>query len=531
MFPNPENEILTGDPSLPMSVVPIKGREKSPSHDALSQFENEFGSSTHQSVNSVSHKLPNANAVLVGDIDPLDEESILKGFEEDSSTKSLPISHSPMDVLENIGGEEVHPSVIDSSHDHGVHPNDYTTGHVSQAEMENKLIDTLSRVEDKSTFHDEQEYLDYVKKKMAQARLAAKSRDIKSAERDYLKVLTKSLPDDLYQTILMELGRMYKDNDRPGQAAAIYEKFVADFPKHERSPIIHLNLARLYREMGAPNSAINSYYDVINAAVALPSDENPTKYRRFSLTAQFEIAETYLELSNEELDKKPEGESQTYLEKANRFLDRLLRLPLDHEKKSKVVYRAAYARYKSKDYAEVVTRLDGYAKEFPSSDLVPEAYYLESIAYKELEQPKKAVDKVIELLNANEKQQVNNPKAWAYWKKKTGNQLANTFYEDGNFFNALQIYQALYKVDQNVSWQASILYQIGLCFERLGMFPKALEAYQMLSEWSAWQGSEYETNQNLALIKDMATWRKDNLSWSRQADNYLNKITIPEVGE
>ena len=36
---------------------------------------------------------------------------------------------------------------------------------------------------------------------------------------------------------------------------------------------------------------------------------------------------------------------------------------------------------------------------------------------------------------------------WNFWKKKTGNYLANKFFEDNEFFNAYRIYSALRDVD------------------------------------------------------------------------------------
>lgn len=522
IVPSPEDDIL-GDGGSIMSVKPIRK-----SSDALASFEQNYAPQSGQSSNTIS-AVPSTSTVMVGDVAPSDEESILQFYELDEPTDSnLGHTGDPLDILDQIGGEDMSPNMNDPLHDHSFQ--DATMAHVTQKEMDDILITHISRVNN-GQFHDNQEYLDYVQAVINQARLAAKMRDIETAEKNYLRILTGALPKEIYQSVLMEMGRLYKDNDREGQAAAVYERFVQDFPQHERSPIVHLELARLYREMGAPNSAINSYYDVINAALALPSDVDPMKYRRFSLTAQFEIAGTFLELSNTDILKKPEGYNESYLEMANKYLDRLLRLPLDKKKLGKAVYRSAYAKYKMQDYPGVVKQLEGYSTKFSESDLIPESYYLQSIAYKELDKPKQALDSVIELLNYNQEQQVSNPKSWAFWKKRTGNQLANTFYEEGDYFKALQLYQALYKVDNDVTWQASTLYQIGLCFERLGMFPKASEAYQMLSDWSAWEGDDYETDENLALIRDMATWRKENLNWTRQADNYINKITIPEIGE
>ena len=56
---------------------------------------------------------------------------------------------------------------------------------------------------------------------------------------------------------------------------------------------------------------------------------------------------------------------------------------------------------------------------------------------------------------------------WNFWKKETGNYLANKFFEDNEYFNAYKFYNALRDVDRSPSWQIPILYQIALCEEKL----------------------------------------------------------------
>ena len=59
---------------------------------------------------------------------------------------------------------------------------------------------------------------------------------------------------------------------------------------------------------------------------------------------------------------------------------------------------------------------------------------------------------------------------WNFWKKKTGNYLANKFFENAEFFNAYRVYSVMRKIDPNPSWQVPVLYQIALVQEKLGNF-------------------------------------------------------------
>ncbi len=521
--------------STPQGLPGIQLKTISKIDDEFSKFESNYGGGNIQA-STPSTQTRQSSSYLVNEINPQDGEDILRDLEANgqdvldlsNSSDNLNIS----DLLEADSPQAAVPvaSPSEKSKKSDGDTPDPGKEFVSQSEMNEVLITNLSRGNE---YHilENSEYEDYVERAIADARLAAAQKDVQDAENSYLKVLTGALPNEKKRQILLEMGKLYRDNQRNGQAAAVYERFVNDYPQNERSPSIHLKLAELYRSFGANNSAINSYYDVINAALALPSDQDPMRYQQYSLKAQFGIAGTFLELSNTEILKKPEGYNETYLELADRYLDRLLRLPLDDKHRAIAVYRSAYAKYKKQSYPQVISLLKDYSVSFPESDLIPESYYLTAISHQELDQPKDALVSVIELLNFNQIKEISDPETWAYWKKKTGNQLANTFYVGGDFFNALELYKVLYKVDKDVTWQAGTLYQIGLCYERLGMFPKASEAYEILSEWSEWEGDEYETNENLALIRNMSNWRKDNLNWSRQADNYLNKITIPSLGD
>ncbi|MDE0820781.1 MAG: hypothetical protein OSA95_06650, partial [Opitutales bacterium] len=56
---------------------------------------------------------------------------------------------------------------------------------------------------------------------------------------------------------------------------------------------------------------------------------------------------------------------------------------------------------------------------------------------------------------------------WIRWQKKAGNQLANEHFEEGETLNAIEIYQKMIILDSTPKWQAPIVYQLGLCFERL----------------------------------------------------------------
>ena len=139
---------------------------------------------------------------------------------------------------------------------------------------------------------------------------------------------------------------------------------------------------------------------------------------------------------------------------------------------------------------------------------------------------------------------------WIRWQKKAGNQLANEHFEEGETLKAIEIYQKMIILDSTPKWQAPIVYQLGLCFERLGgatYNPKAIQAYEILTNpdknpktWKTWTESVEKSlvqsgvsvDENLAdvlqnqqqFIYRMAQWRLKNLRWNLTAANEIKRL-------
>jgi tetratricopeptide (TPR) repeat protein len=124
----------------------------------------------------------------------------------------------------------------------------------------------------------------------------------------------------------------------------------------------------------------------------------------------------------------------------------------------------------------------------------------------------------------------NDEDAWAYWQKKTGNQLANGFYQEGDFRSALTIYQALAKLGDDPDWQWPVIYQVGLCFERLLLPDRAAEAYRYILDQSTKAKAAGQTpGQDLTELTHMADWRSQHLAWQQGAQTQLNDLLGPRM--
>ena len=351
-------------------------------------------------------------------------------------------------------------------------------------------------------------------------------------------------------------------------------------------PETHIRAGKIYRELGADRMALNKFYDAINATLTLPynvafTDAEKRKGKSFeqrkdaeSNQAMFEIAETFL--ASEDYDN------------AIKFYDRLNRLEqLNESDRSVVAYKRGLAHFRRAtdtlrkedrekrlnpdsnilsnqsyektpraDFARVKEILRGYGTLYPTSPYVPETHYLLALAFEQLNQSEESIGQLLSLL----KEATFNPKAimaeedvknlrdrdlnriskmktiWNFWKKKTGNYLANKFFETGEFFNAYRIYSALLPVDETPTWRVPLLYQVALCEEKLGNFVQATETYISIEDlFDNNEGARTELAQSkyLKFVYGMSKWRREQLEDTREIRQAVNRYGIysPPSGE
>jgi tetratricopeptide (TPR) repeat protein len=328
-------------------------------------------------------------------------------------------------------------------------------------------------------------------------------------EPELIKFVDMDIGSDYRRTVLLTLGEIYERDGSPSRLIALYEKFGQEFPRDGELPKIFLKLGRMYREAGAHNTALAKFYNVLNVALNVPVDEIK-EYQEVSHRAQLEIAETFF--------------SMGAYDQAAKFFKRLLRVDLVDEDKQNVLFKYAYTIYLSGNFQEAITSMRSFIHTFPNSELAAEARFLLAETFTRLNDPKSAMRETLELLSQEVSKINTHPEAWLYWKKRTGNQLANRFYETGNFMDALVIYQAMSQVSEDPGWRWPVLYQVGLCYERLNMKPKAIEAYQKIVESSKENPDASGGDLTLISIEEMAQWRLDRLDLDMDMEFNLQQI-------
>lgn len=327
--------------------------------------------------------------------------------------------------------------------------------------------------------------------RIGDAKLA--SGDAASALIAYRQVATEPLDDQEAVTALLGLARAHRLSGDGVKASATYEHLMREYPDCSELPTILLELGRTLRDLGSPKLAIARFYSVINSTLKLPEAESE-RYRRIVRTAQFEIAETHLAMGN-------------YAE-AVRFFNRLDLLDLAPADRARARFKAAQARIYAGDKTGAVTALTVFIGQDANDPNSPEARYLLAQLLGELGRREESLRVTLDLLT-NVKARADKSGTWKTWQRRTGNLLANQFYQQGEFASALLIYRSLDALDPNPSWRVPVLYQLGLCLERLEQPASAIEAYDKIQKITG-----PNPDANVADIVRMAVWRSTQIAWT-----------------
>lgn len=329
---------------------------------------------------------------------------------------------------------------------------------------------------------------------------------------DHFLRLLVELPCDVDQkkTALREIADEYEKHKQLTKAITIYEKMIELFPRDSDLPHFFFKVGELYRETGAYSRAVSRFYSVLNTALKI-NERSVNTYRDLSQRAQVEIAETHLLTGD--------------YKQASKFYQLLARGELTEELRARVQFKSLHCLFLLDDSAGAVVAAGRFLESYPEDEAVPEVRFIQASALRSIGRKKEAFDAVLSLLRAEKTRQEKAPDRWAYWQKKTGNEFANEFYKQGDFLSALTIYQTLAKLGEEPDWQWPVIYQVGLCFERLRMVSRAGESYKYIID----QAKKTETeggklSENLTNLHQMAQWRGEQLAWQYTTETQLQRL-------
>ena len=307
---------------------------------------------------------------------------------------------------------------------------------------------------------------------------------------------------------LLGLARMHRRQASFTKAVAVYEKFLKLYSDDARVPDALLELGRSHRALGAHKSAINRFYNVINSTLKLPP-ESYEHYQLLAKTAQFEIAETHFETGN--------------FAEAAKFFDRLRLLDLAPEDRARAHFKAAGSLLNAGELEPATAKLTQFLEQWPGDANAPEARYLLALTLRKLGRTEQALAITLALLRDEHSNAAADPKGWAYWQRRTGNQLANDFFQNGDTLSAVTIYESLARLSPENNWRLPIIYQTGLCYERLRQTERATKAYREIVEAVAGLAGAEPVGE-LSELARMANWRIGQIEWSGQTERQLHQF-------
>lgn len=318
-------------------------------------------------------------------------------------------------------------------------------------------------------------------------------------------LLTEGNPDSIQQSALLELALVAQDENNLIRAEQIYAQFVSRWSTDKRVPEIFLHQGQLFRQMGLNSLAFAKFYSVMTAALSVKNDQLDY-YQKLVLDAQMEIAETHYQ-------------SGRYNDAAD-FFSRLLKQNNPSLNRSEIQFRLIRSLQATGNHTETAAQAFDYLSRFPNSPNQPEVRFCLALALKNLGRNAESLQQVLTLLKEEKVQAKDHPEVWAYWQQRTGNEIANQLYRDGDYTKALDIYLSLEQLDRAAAWQLPLKYQIGMTYERLLQPEMATQNYSNIVTRQTDLGTN--ASPGLKAIVEMAQWRIKFIQWQSNADN-VNK--------
>ena len=334
------------------------------------------------------------------------------------------------------------------------------------------------------------------------ARRMKREKNFDAAEKSFVMVLGANAPEIMHRTALLEMGLMAQENQQHIRAQQVFTQYLERYPDDPSAAEVYLRQGLLYRQMGAPTMALSKFYAVMTTSLRLKLDRLEY-YQRLVLQAQTEIADTYY--------------LQGKFSEAGEYLGRLLKLDSPQLNKSQIIFKMIRSLSCMNKHTEVVAQSEFFLAKYPETAEIAEVRFLLADSLKKLGRAREATQQVLVLLESQQTTSTNKPGNWIYWQQRTGNEIANQLYKEGDYLNALEIYQNLAKINDAASWQIPVWYQMGMVYERLMQPTKASELYSKIIAREKELDSAKRTL-SLDAVLDMARWRKDNLKWQLKTE-------------
>ena len=345
------------------------------------------------------------------------------------------------------------------------------------------------------------------------ARILRRGLDRAGAAKLLVKVLESELPPELRRAALFEMSLVAQEERQYSRAQQILAQYLQLYPQDPTVPEVLLRQGLIFRQMGAHNTAIAKFYAVMNSALGLKLEQFGY-YQRLVLQAQTEIADTYY--------------VQGKFAEAADFFGRLLKQNSADLNRAQVHFKLIHCLSGLGRHTDVVTQCESFFEKNPAAAETPELHFVCASSLKQLGRLGDALRHVLKLVQSQEGTAQSNPENWLYWQQRAGNDIANQLYLEGDYLNALEVYNHLAGLSTDAAWQLPVWYQIGLIYERLLQPRKAVEKFDAILAREK-EAATAGAAPTVKTVIDMARWRKDQITWQGRTEVAVQALRLSPV--
>jgi tetratricopeptide (TPR) repeat protein len=331
------------------------------------------------------------------------------------------------------------------------------------------------------------------------------------AEKQAGGLVSEENPPEIRRLAMLELAYVFQDAGQYSKAQVVLGEYVRRHPKDPSLPEVCLRQGLIYRQMGAHQQALAKFYQVMNQALSLKLDRFEY-YQGLVAKAQTEIADTFY--------------LQGKYGEAAEYFTRLLKLEAKSLDRASCHFKLIRSLAAMNAYDRLVGQAQSFAQLYPDSTDLGEVRFVLADALKKLGRNRESMQQVMLLLQTQQKKSDAQPELWAYWQQRTGNEIANELYKEGDYMSALEIYLGLANINNSAAWQLPVWYQIGLVYEHLKQPAKATEMYDQILKRQV-EVRTSSPSQSLMTLLDMAQWRRNYIQWGKDADQSIDKLHLP----
>lgn len=342
------------------------------------------------------------------------------------------------------------------------------------------------------------------------------SLDFQQAIPAFVAVLNLSeLSEATEKRAMIYLARIYYQTEVYVRCVSILQQYIKRFPNTEDKGEITFQTGLLYREIGLHDTAITTFYSVLNSII-VSGDTDMDRYMELARRAQFEIARTYFEMQEWEL--------------ALNLFKRIELFELSAADRETLAYYKIKSLLVLGERAIGLSEIESFLRLYPGSDFISELLYEKAKAQSEMKQQEAGRRTMLKLMERGGLPQENVTEEWVRWRRSAGNFLSNFYYKRGAYATALRLYQGIVVLDSAPYWQLPVILQMAYCFDKLGQLERAKESFQyVVQEVQRYRASNPSSPllPQLDSLEERAQWWLDMVNWRADFDAQRLEL-IPE---